>query len=122
MYDKCAGLTLAISGLASSLRKMTREISNLACHIGANELQNVNSLENLDARFLNLCDLSNYVRSQHWSILESYHLHVGCEVGSEQLYSRRVSLHGCSLTGHEGDYIVLPSNIQELYVDNCRLP
>ncbi|KNA22370.1 hypothetical protein SOVF_034550 [Spinacia oleracea] len=107
------------SGVLPALFRLKR----LACYVveaAIHELQNVNSLEVLDARFLNLCDLSSYVRSQHWCILESYHLQVGFEVRSEQPYNRRVSLSGCSLTGQEGDYVVLPSNIQELYVDNCR--
>uniref|UniRef100_A0A803M9Q9 NB-ARC domain-containing protein n=2 Tax=Chenopodium quinoa TaxID=63459 RepID=A0A803M9Q9_CHEQI len=97
-------------------------LKRLACQIAGaiSELQNVKSLEILDARFLSLCDLSNYVRSQHSCQLDRYHLKVGGEVGSDQPYSRKVSLHGCSLTDQEEDYIVLPNNIQELYVDNCR--
>lgn len=96
-------------------------LKKLTCHVigTIHELQRMNSLEILDARFFSLCDLSAYVRSQHWCILESYSLQLGCEVQAEQPYIRRVSLQGFSLTGQE-QYIVLPSNIQELYVDNCR--
>lgn len=93
-------------------------LKRLACHVvggAVNELQKMVSLEILEARFFSLCDFNSYVRSQHWCILDNYHLQVGNELRSKEPYNRRVSLHRCAV-----DYIIIPSNIQELYVDDCR--
>ncbi|CAO2824607.1 unnamed protein product [Amaranthus hypochondriacus] len=92
-------------------------LKRLACHVvggAVNELQKMVSLEILEAKFFSLCDFNNYVRSQHWCILDNYYLQVGIDLGSKEPYSRRVSLHHCAV-----DNIKLPSNIQELYVDDC---
>lgn len=104
-------------GLLEGLFRLKR----LGCSVVGtiHELQSLRSLEILDARFLTVAELSSYVKSLHWRVLDSFHLQVGNNIGAGRQYSRRVSLQGCSLTGKEVDCIVLPDNIQELCVADC---
>ncbi|XP_056685187.1 disease resistance protein RPS2 [Spinacia oleracea] len=94
-------------------------LKSLSYHVEGiiHELQHLKSLDILDATFDNLSDLSIYVRSQHWRTLECFHLQVGKQITPRKSYSRGVSLHGCILNEKT---LLIPDDIRELYVDDCR--
>ncbi|KMT04686.1 hypothetical protein BVRB_7g168690 [Beta vulgaris subsp. vulgaris] len=105
------------NGVLSALSRLKR----LSCHVLGviHELQNLKSLEILDAKFENLFDLSVYVKSEHWRTLECFHLEVGHQIRPKRFYNRGVSLNGCTLSGQEAEQFVLPYDIWELYLDDC---
>ncbi|XP_021761881.1 disease resistance protein RPS2-like [Chenopodium quinoa] len=109
--------------LPKGILPVLSRLKRLSCHVKGiiQELQNLTSLEILDATFGNLFDLSSYVRSLHWSTLECFHLQVGRQLSirPKRSYNRAVSLHGCTLSGRGQEQIVLPYDIQELYLENC---
>ncbi|XP_057546161.1 probable disease resistance protein At4g27220 [Amaranthus tricolor] len=93
----------------------------LSCHVLGiiNELQKLASLESLDAKFDNLFDLSCYVRSLHWRTLNCYYLQIGQRIKPKRPPTRGISLQGFTLHGREGEHVVLPFDIQELYLADC---
>lgn len=104
------GILLALS----SLKRLSCNVLGII-----HELQNLESLEILDAKFESLFDMSVYVKSEHWRKLECFHLQVGNQITPKRFYSRAVSLHSCTLSGQGGERFVLPYDIQELYLDDC---
>ncbi|XP_021761887.1 disease resistance protein At4g27190-like [Chenopodium quinoa] len=123
MLNKLTELNLSsitepkILGVLPALSKLKK----LSCHISGiiHELQVLESLKVLDARFDNLLDLSNYVRSQHWRTLECFHLQVGYRKRLKKSYSRAVSLQGCILSARGREQVAFPDDLLELYLDNC---
>lgn len=98
-------------------------LKKLSCLVSGNtnqELQTLELLEILDAKFENLYELHNYVKSQHWRALECFHLQVGEVINPKRPHTRAISLQGCSLRGRGEELFLLPYDIQELYLEDCR--
>ncbi|XP_074309490.1 disease resistance protein At4g27190-like [Silene latifolia] len=96
-------------------------LKRLSCSItNSGDLQRLKTLEILGARFVNCIELTEYVRSNHWRSLKSFHLQVGHSRDCTRPYTRAVSLNGCSLNGLIGKPIVFPDNIQEFTVNGCQ--
>ncbi|KNA18742.1 hypothetical protein SOVF_067950 [Spinacia oleracea] len=92
------------------------------------ELQSLRSLEILDVTFHDISDYNSYVKSEHWRLLDSFHLQVGDTIEQEQQtnkgvchFRNKVSFYGCSLVGErEQEQLILPESINQLHIDNCE--
>ncbi|CAO2822074.1 unnamed protein product [Amaranthus hypochondriacus] len=108
------------TSLPSGVLPALPRLKVLSCHVLGiiNELQKLASLESLDAKFENLFDLSSYVRSLHWRTLNCYYLQIGQRIKPKRPPSRGISLQGFTLRGR-AEHVVLPFDIQELYLADC---
>uniref|UniRef100_A0A803M9Q7 NB-ARC domain-containing protein n=2 Tax=Chenopodium quinoa TaxID=63459 RepID=A0A803M9Q7_CHEQI len=111
-------------GLISRLPALKR----ISCYVMGilQQLNNLRSLEILDATFHNISDYNCYVKSEHWRLLDSFHLQVGDVVEQEKKtykevwhYSNIVAFYGCSLAA-EREQLVLPENLNQLHINNCE--
>lgn len=110
------------------LLAMPPALKRISCYVVGGilqELQTLRSLEILDATFKNISEYNGYVKSEHWRVLDRFHLQVRDSVEEEQesnnvlwQYSNVVSFYGCSLVG-EREQLVLPENVNLLHIDKC---
>ncbi|KAA8535648.1 hypothetical protein F0562_030651 [Nyssa sinensis] len=127
---KCLSLFRAL-GIQSIPTGLLRSLSQLQClrlddcfnvDVETEELISLRQLEMLGVNFSNLHGFNNYVNTQHWQRLSHYCLQIKSGHGHDLLPCRRVSISELGRAIMLNCSIVLPSNMQELNIENCVLP
>ncbi|KAA8535642.1 hypothetical protein F0562_030645 [Nyssa sinensis] len=94
----------------------------LRADIQTRDLISLTQLEMLGVHFSSLHQFNSYVNSQHWQRLSHYCLQIKSGHGHDLLRCRQVSISELGRITMLNCSIVLPTNMQELYIGRCVLP
>ncbi|KAL5566223.1 hypothetical protein UlMin_029387 [Ulmus minor] len=119
--------------LGTSIEKIPRETLSKLCHleylkllnnrvkVRAEEVSSLRKLDTFTGHFYDIVDFNTYVSSWEDRGPNSYHFVLGEFFRYELIESteRNVYLKKCSISKSNGDSLVLPKEIQSLFIDEC---